>query len=332
MKFIYLVQVFATYLCMTCALNASSQTYYSEHTTARVYTDVKLALKEKYRVFKLDLRHQNLTEIPKEVYELPYLEYLVLDDNKITTISFDSKSLRELKYLSLKQNQIQEFVVKHGCLNQLKELYLDQNRLIEFPEINNSFIELTTLSVRINYITHLPTEALNLVQARILQFDSNPLTNAQQAFYYSAKLERLSLYETGLKNLDSEIYLPQLRKLVIGNNKFDLKSLNNKQFPKLEFLDISYIIPESTIDLNSVTQLAKLKYLIMEGMDLNELPESIGNMKKLRDLSLLRNSLVELPEVFYDLDLKLLNLEENPLSESCKKKIKSSLTKCVLHF
>lgn len=312
--------------------HVSGQSYYSEQATAKIYTDINLALQEKHLVFKLDLSDQDLTIIPREVFLFENLEYLVLDRNNIINPVFPSNKLLSLKYLSITENGIREFRISHDCLGELKELYLDLNELIEYPEINNSFIELITLSVRNNFITTLPNEDLNLSRVRFLYLDSNPLKNAENAFTYSARIERLSLFNTHLKTIPENLQLKQLTKLVVSSNPLNLKGIISDLFPNLEYLEISYVKVKSSTDLSTITSLRSLKYLVAEDMGLITLPSEINNMKKLREISLLRNSIVDLPNSFYQLKLKLINLEMNPLSEKTKSKLDSGFPKTTIRY
>ncbi|MGB0402985.1 MAG: leucine-rich repeat domain-containing protein [Salibacteraceae bacterium] len=311
---------------------AKSQSYYSEQASAKIYTDLQLALRDPFNVYKLDLSDQELTSIPQEIYQFENLEYLVLDRNQIVNPTFPSNKLLSLKYISLKENGIREFRIFHDCLSQLKELYLDLNELIEYPEINNSFIELITLSLRNNYITTLPLEDLNLSRVRFLYLDSNPLKNTELAFTYSIHLERLSLFKTQLKAIPNDIQLKQLTALNVGSNALDLNTITPEAFPKLEQLEVSYNEVKNETDFTSITKLKSLKQLSAEGMQIKAISSDFGKMKKLREISLLQNSIKELPNSFYQLKLKLINIEKNPITEKTKIELESNFPKATIRY
>ncbi|MCB0481284.1 MAG: leucine-rich repeat domain-containing protein [Flavobacteriales bacterium] len=311
---------------------ASAQNYYSPDVTSKIYTNLNQALNERERVFRLDLSEQNLSAIPLGVFEFNNLESLILDGNKITSLKFLPNQLPRLKYLSLKRNKIRKFHIPKNCLDMLSELYLDQNELIEFPQITNPMVNLIALSLSQNYINELPRDALSLTRLRFLTLDSNPLKNPELAFDYSSYLERLSMYQTGLKKLPRSYIFKNMTKLVISGNTIDYKTIDASRFLKVEYLDISYVPLINMEDFISITQFKNLKYLVAEDIGMTSLMPEIANLKKLREATFLNNQLTTLPEEIFKLKLKTIHLEYNPISKTTIELIQQNMPKTKVFF
>jgi len=314
------------------SFSQQNNNYYSSTAEEKVYTDLRIAVYEKDNVFRLDLSNQELKRFPEQIYELYNLQVLILDENQISDINLVPDKLNNLSYLSLKNNKLIEFGIPQKCLYGLKELYLDFNQLIEFPEINNEDIELNTLSLTNNYIAHLPIEDLSLSRLVHFNLDSNPLKNAEIAFSYSPILERLSMYQTNLVTLPENITYNRLVKLVISDNPVVFNSNMSKVFPNLEYLDVSYTNLYSSDSFLPLCMMKSIKYLSVDDCKIKSLPPEIAHLKKLREVSLIRNNLSTFPTEFYSMKLKLINLEENPISFEEKERLGKAFEKAAIHF
>ncbi|MBN2443483.1 MAG: leucine-rich repeat domain-containing protein, partial [Spirochaetales bacterium] len=99
----------------------------------------------------LNLRYNQLTEIPVEIGQLQNLQVLDLGDNQLTEIPAEIGQLQNLQVLSLRDNQLTEIPIEIGQLQNLLVLYLMQNPLTNPPldiaeqgleAIRNYFIKL----------------------------------------------------------------------------------------------------------------------------------------------------------------------------------------------
>ncbi|MBD81085.1 MAG: hypothetical protein CL840_19355 [Crocinitomicaceae bacterium] len=328
-----LVQInFLLLVFLHSGFSQESQSFYASTITEKVYTDLRIALQSKELVHRLNLSRQELKSFPQEIFQFENLQYLVLNENEIEQIPLRSNQLNNLVYLSIKNNKIREIEIPDNCLTQLKELHLDFNQLLEFPELNNELMELTTLSLNYNYITQLPPNQISLSRLQHFNMDANPLRNAEQAFTYSTQLERLSLFRTKLDSIPKNLVFGRILKLVLGDNPIDLKQITASSFPKLEYLDASHCNLYSNTALIPICKLKSLKYLILDDCRIQNLPSEIINLKKLREISLIKNDLKVLPPEFYQLKLKLINLEKNPLNQEQKDLIRKKLPKATIHF
>lgn len=314
------------------SLAQESSSYYASTDMEKVYSDLRIAVYEKEKVYRLDLSNQELKSFPEEIYELYNLQVLILDENLISHINFRAEMLPNLYYLSIKNNKLLEIDFPKKCLSGLKELYLDFNQLIEFPEINNDDIELLTLSLNNNFIAFLPLEDLSLTRLVDFSIDTNPLKNARVAFGYSSIIEKLSLHNTNLTSIPKNSIYKRILKLIISDNPIYLEPDFSSSFPSLEYLDLSQTNLYNEQSFLPICQLKSVKYLSLDECKLKSIPSEIENLKKLREISLIRNDLSSFPAQFYSMKLKLINLEGNPIPSSEKEKLNSTFNKATIHY
>ncbi|CAD0009385.1 leucine-rich repeat domain-containing protein [Flavobacterium salmonis] len=146
----------------------------------------------------LNLSGQNLTEIPKEIFELRNLKNLSLKENQIMEIPKEIKNLAELTLLSIGQNQLKDLPAEFFELKNLENLSLKKNKLKVISNRFGSFKKLQTLSLigneieiieegfcdmwllknlylRSNNLKRLPEKFGNLIGLRNLTLDNNPI-------------------------------------------------------------------------------------------------------------------------------------------------------------
>jgi hypothetical protein len=84
------------------------------------------SIKKNSDIFKLDLSHQALTTIPKEVFDLKKLKVLDLSGNKLTSIPADIRKLTSLEVLKLDSNFITSISSDIFLLKNLKDISLSE--------------------------------------------------------------------------------------------------------------------------------------------------------------------------------------------------------------
>lgn len=298
----------------------------------KVYTDLKFAQSNAEYVYNLDLSNQHLQAIPNEIYEFANLRMLKLDNNQINSVIIKPNSLNNLEYLSISKNQLTEFTYPNNSLNFLKKLYLDQNKLNYFPINTGSNTIIEDLKLEFNHITEVPGAETFPTSLKYLYLDGNPLQNSEVIFQLGYNLEELSMYKTGLSNIPEDCYLGKLKKLKVGNNPLNFSTYKATYFPKLQYLDMSYVNLNHEIPFEELKQHKKLRYLSLEKCGLKSLSPDIGSMSKLKELTLLGNEIKELPDVFFELELDIINLEQNLLSGDSKDQIIKKWPRATVHL
>ncbi len=317
-------------LFLTLTLVSQTPFRYSEAVTKRVFTDLTVALEQPNKVFNLDLSGQHFSEFPEVIFYFRNLQVLRMDSVGLHEVHWQKGRLENLICLGLSGNELTQFTIPPGHLPRLEELFLDVNQLSAFPQIENPSIALKTLSLRQNNITHIPLNYKELRNLQYLFLDSNPLKNAEEAFYLSNQLERLSLFDTGLTSLKIDQVQHKLVKLVISDNPIQFDDWNPELFPQIDYLDVSYNFNLDESFWNKVIKLRNMRFFVAEGAKITTIPNSFGSLQSLMEISLLGNRLRELPDGFYFLELRLVNLEFNPLIEEEEKLLKAVFGKQVI--
>lgn len=80
-------------------------------------------LSDLFKLESLNLSANNLTKLPKEIYNLTNLHSLWLDSNKLTKISKKIKNLTNLTSLKIQNNKLEKFPPKIYKLCNLEELF-----------------------------------------------------------------------------------------------------------------------------------------------------------------------------------------------------------------
>ena len=277
-----------------------------DNNEGKVFTDIKEALKDRQRVFHLNLSGRGLKAIPKEVELFENLRTLDLSKNKLKTIKgIDFSKLPKLEGLNLYQNQLGQIPAILYEINNLQRLNLGANQIREISDDINNWKFLTALKLHHNQITHWPA-SIALKYLETIQLNANKLETLPIAlFEQNPSLERLNVNDNQLKAFPEISPPTNLKVLNLGaNNITDLGGLS--QLYELQELIMDWnILDQAAVE--AISKLPRLQILSMEHCGLKALPEAIGNLKSLRQLSLIANELEEIPQVITDLK-KLENL------------------------
>ncbi|MDJ0902895.1 MAG: COR domain-containing protein [Xenococcus sp. MO_188.B8] len=130
---------------------------------------------------QLDLRNQNLTEIPEEVFELINLTQLNLSYNQLTTVPESFTNLSNLSAINLSYNQIKTLPKSIHKLSNLTALNLNHNQLINLPESISKLSNLNELYLTNNRLITLPESLGKLSNLALLFLTSNQLTTIPES-------------------------------------------------------------------------------------------------------------------------------------------------------
>lgn len=253
----------------------------------------------------LDLSGQNLMQIPTKVFEYDSLKVLLLDNNKLDSISDSLSMLKKLIVLNLGSNSL---TVLPAALSQLENLeILDlSNNDIKSPI--SAIADLTKLKA-LNLRSALHK---NIYEKETIAIPIDKLVN----------LDKLNLTELNLSKLPTGIgQLKNLTDLDLTYNDIDDVEFEKiSQLTKLTKLDMAY--NELRYLPPSIGKLKALNSLNLHSNNLRNIPSEIGNLIKLKKLDLFSNdSLHYLPISFS----KLQNLVELDLGECGIKEVPEAL-------
>lgn len=197
----------------------------------------ELALKlireaKEQRLTRLDLGNCGLTELPDELFELVWLEELILvgswwEYNQTSKISLDKKSINNGR-----QNQIHTISDQIKSLARLRNIRADNNLISDIKPLAE-LTQLQLLALYGNRITDLTPltklnhlQYLNLVHNKIT--DLTPLQNLTQ-------IQELVLSNNSISDIKPLAQLSQLQALFLANNKITnlkpLKTLIERGIP-----------------------------------------------------------------------------------------------------
>ncbi len=320
---------------LSVSCNAQSQYYYNgldQTIEFRVYTNLHFAMREPELVYHIDLRNQRLTKFPEQLYKFPNLRSIILSDNNLQKIEIKPNALQNVVMLELANNKINEFSIGKNSLTFIKKLNLDNNQLILFPQLGNFNFIVEELYLRYNFIAHIPEGELFPYTLKFLYLDNNPIKNHSVIFKEGKQLETLTLYHTGFKSFPEKGSLNKLTKLNLSDNPLDWSSFNPAHFPKLVHIDLSYLDLQSKDPFTQLNLLKNLRSISLEGAGIRTVQPAIGNLKKLREITLSGNKINVLPLEFYGLKLKLINVQRNPLSSDTKNLLRETFKKSNLNI
>ncbi|TYH86636.1 hypothetical protein ES332_D01G058100v1 [Gossypium tomentosum] len=233
-------------------------------------------------------------DIPSEIFQLGYLEYVDLRGNSLTGYLPKSNWSSPLKFLDLSRNYFRGSIPSSlGNLTKITYLYFSYKKLEgQIPDVFGNLNKLTTLDFFDCYFSdQLPPSMFNLTQLTYLDLSANRLEGP------------LPTHVTGLQNLNAFSLTDNLLTGGVPSWLFTL--------PSLESLDLSnnnLIGPINQIQKPNSIQLVALADNDIHG----EIPSSFFGLSKLTHLDLSSNNLSGV--IRSDMLSKLESLETLDLS------------------
>ncbi len=284
----------------------------------------------------LNLRNQDIIELPPEIGQLTRLTSLDLSDNQLTAVPPEIGQLTRLVALSLALNKLTAIPPEIGQLTHLTFLYLISNKLTAVPPEIGQLTRLTLLDLRDNQLTAVPLEIGQLTRLTELNLRNNQLTAVPPEIGQLTSLTSLDLSNNQLTAVPPEIgQLTSLTSLDLSHNRLTAMPPEIGQLTRLTSLDLSWnrltAMPPEIGQLTSLTslylwnnhltavpqeigQLTSLTLLYLSDNRLTAVPPEIGQLTRLTSLDLKGNQLIMLPPTLRRLiKLEKLHLYGNPL-------------------
>lgn len=215
------------------------------------------------RVFKdptfqykcLKLSGRELADIPPELFELYFLEFLVLSPERESGLTFrlltvpkEIGALQQLRILCLDTNELKKLPNEIGKLKNLERLVLSNNLLTGLPESFSDLQNLKHLHLANNYFKSIPVCVYSMLNLVFLDVSDNKISKISQDIGALVCLESLLLLYNLLETLpDAITKCIHLKNLWLGNNR--LKSLP-KKFGDLTKVDWEFHPNSANIDGN----------------------------------------------------------------------------------
>jgi len=265
-----------------------------------------------------------LGAIPEEAYGMQLSE-LSLAGNMLKSLDPRLGNLVDLLTLNLSLNGLEDLPAELGAMSKLISLNLNDNRLKILPDVAVSFTSLRQLDVSNNSLVALPEGILALQQLTELNVAGNKLKELPKAGSTTmaalTQLTTLNLSRNKFKRVTSELSkLENLTEIDMSENRFVgwPKALNNMTNLSRVYLTANSIVGLEDMAGIGVGCLCALEELSLDMNQIAEVPEDIGRLRGLTELSLSDNdSLAYLPRgIMQCTALETLEIDGTEISPS----------------
>lgn len=122
----------------------------------------------------LDLRNNNLTQLPLSLEDLQSLEQLFLDNNRLASLPHSVGSLQRLLILSVRKNNLAQLPGSMPLLVNLQQLFVSENAIKEIPLMLGSLRGLKKLDLSGNpCVAKLPSSVTDILEYIREQYKSS---------------------------------------------------------------------------------------------------------------------------------------------------------------
>ncbi len=302
------------------------------------------------KLTEISLNNNELQLLPECFEDINHLNYLNLSENKFEEFPKIILKLENLKYLSLAKNQLVKLPETIGKVLSLEKLIISYNDLISLPKSIGNLKFLNDLDIESNLIEFIPDTVGNLNSLRFLNMSNNPIKNLPQNICKLQSLERIWLENIHFKDFHPSVIhwldILQKEEKLSGSIFHPIKlpnienmSSNQDDINKNELIifhsnllirsDVEILLElerflkkkfSSNSDFSSSKMGFKCKNncvneLWIKKMNIESLPESIGNLNSIEFLYISHNKIKFLPESIGNLEsLQALHVSHNKLT------------------
>lgn len=276
--------------------------------------NLQSALQQPEAVTSLFLNRMELTTIPPEVFQLPNLKELDLRYNNIAELPAEIGRLIPLEKLVLSNNRIQNLPLELDKLMLLQEIRLDHNQLTIWPAVLHRLPRLEKVTLDYNRLENIPDEPGPLPALRDLSIAHNKLKKLPPGIGRWHRLRALDLSGNQLGKIPADLgQCRELDHLNLAKNRLRQLPPGLERLHGLRFLNLE---SNSFADLPEVIfSWPHLRHLAAAGNRIRQLSAAIGSLQWLSHLDLGNNQLETLsPAIEQCTQLQTLLLGRNNLT------------------
>lgn len=157
----------------------------------------------------LDLSNQQLCFLPQGfLSQFKSLKFLKLEGNRFTHIPSEIFTLPQLQWLILENNQIHTLSPAIKNLGKLEELNLGGNNLTDLPNELGTLGKLGRLTLSNNFLTEFSKPLCQLTDLRDLYLNGNPISAVPNEISQMEALQHLCLFNSQVEGLPADLQLP----------------------------------------------------------------------------------------------------------------------------
>lgn len=245
----------------------------------------------------MNLSHNEIDDLPRNVFENQNLLILRLSHNSLHAIPFQVFApMQGLRVLDLSHNHIVTILDHFFKFNKyIEELLLNDNKIVKLT--SNALADLTVLrrldlsNNSLESVSKGLFDALN--QLQYLNLASNPILNvASGTFRGLTSLQWIDMSSNRLKQLTFGLFhfSPDVKSLTLDET--DIEIIHNSEFlglPNLETLRIRNNKRLKEIEPYVLADTLSIRHLDISGNSLTFLPISLANLTELESLNIADN-------------------------------------------
>ncbi|XP_028667998.2 leucine-rich repeat-containing protein 40 [Erpetoichthys calabaricus] len=238
----------------------------------------------------LHVHDNELVSLPQSIGLLENLQKLNISHNKLKELPEQFWNLKNLRNLHLQQNELKRIPEGIGQLTLLDELDLSDNQIEDIPDTVGKLCNLVKLNLSNNKLKTLPSGIKTLKNLKILDCTHNELVSIPPEVAQMASLEQLYLRHNKLRILPELPSCKLLKELYVGNNQIEF--LGEEHLKHLSVISVLELRDNKLKSIpDEITLLQGLERLDLTNNDISNLPYGLGDLPKLKTLSLEGNPL-----------------------------------------
>jgi len=188
----------------------------------------------------INFRENSLEEIPDSVLnKWRYVRFLDLSHNKINSLPKQIRSMQHLGELDLSFNLFEEFDPNFLQLRGLRKFRFSNNSLSKTPDNFGDMVSLRTLDLSNNQLTEFPSKNIDVLSSlKELDVSDNQIEQFPEQFEF-LHLENVNMANNNIIELPSTIRnMKTIQRLNLSNNKLELIPDVIEKMSSLRHLDV----------------------------------------------------------------------------------------------